>query len=372
VASLLIIDDDVTLLTRLSAQLEAAGFQVARSSDVVHGERLFAEQRPDLVLLEVRASEGRGWDLLERLASERPVMVLSGLAREEDVVRAFDTGAVDFIPKPYRSAELLARIRARLSETPAPALTGAATTPSVAPPPAAAPSSGALSPPAPAAGSPGSPEPRPSPPAPSPVASSVAAPQPQRNHKRRNSRNDHEEAVFMSEAEEMALLRAPPPSGGQAPPASALLSQEEAARFGPRLRAERLRRHLTLVQIENELHIRMSYLQAIEDEKFTLLPRGPAALDMIRRYAEHLGVDPTPVLDQFGSKFTLETPEPLPSLGAAPAPRSLPRWIVALIAVVLALAIGIGAIAIFDPGFFSRALTFFQELWSYLLGLIGF
>lgn len=364
-ASLLIIDDDVTLLARLSAQLEAAGFQVARSSDVVHGEQLFAEQRPDLVILEVRAGDGRGWDLLERLASERPVMVLSGLAREEDVVRAFEAGAADFIAKPYRSAELLARIRARLSELPTPALANAT-----------AASSSALTSPLPPASSPTSParstdapEPRPSPSGPSarPVA---LPPEPRSSSKRRNARNNHDETVFMSEAEEMALLRAPSSSGIQTPPAAAILSQEEEARFGPRLRAERVRRHLTLVQLENELHIRMSYLQAIEDEKFTLLPRGPAALDMIRRYAEHMGVDPAPVLEELSSKFSLEVMEPLPSLGGAPAPRSLPRSIIVLIAVALALAVGIGAIAMFDPGFFGRALTFFQELWSYLLSLV--
>lgn len=365
-ASLLIIDDDVTLLARLSAQLEAAGFQVSRSSDVVHGERLFAEQRPDLVILEVRSGDGHGWDLLERLASERPVMVLSGLAREEDIVRAFDAGAADFIAKPYRSAELLARIRARLSETPAPALAGAAAASSPAvtsplPPPSPPP-------PAPPAGSTDAPEPRPSPPV--SAARPVVASEPRSNSKRRNARNDHDETVFMSEAEEMALLRAPSPDSIQTP-ASAILSQEDASRFGPRLRAERLRRHLTLVQLENELHIRMSYLQAIEDEKFTLLPRGPAALDMIRRYAEHLGVDPAPVLEEFGGKFSLEVMEPLPSLGGAPAPRSLPRSIIALIAVALALAVGIGAIAVFDPEFFGRALMFFQGLWSYLLSLVG-
>ncbi|MCX7790210.1 MAG: response regulator, partial [Chloroflexaceae bacterium] len=325
----MIIDDDVTLLTRLSAQLEAAGFQVARSSDVLYGEQLFAEQRPDLVILDVHAGDGRGWDLLERLASERPVMVLSGLAREEDVVRAFEAGASDFVAKPYRSAELLARIRARLSETPAPTLATTAA-PGLGTPPLAAPA-----PPAPA---PGAPEARPSPLAPS--ARPVAASEPRSNSKRRQARNDRDEAVFMSEAEEMALLRAPSSPGGQTPPASAILSQEEAVRFGPRLRAERLRRHLTLVQLENELHIRMSYLQAIEDEKFTLLPRGPAALDMIRRYAEHLGVDPAPVLDELGSKFTPEVTEPLPSLGGVPAPRSLPRWVIPLIAVALALALG--------------------------------
>lgn len=339
--SILIIDDDVTLLTRLAAQLEDAGYTVNRTSDVAHGEKLFAEQRPDLVILEVRTGGGRGWALLERFAAERPVIVLSGAALEEDVVRGFEAGASDYIAKPYRSAELLARLRARLGETQAVpaapstvASDGAATSPSALPIAASAPVASALPPP-----------------------SSLKRRQIQRVH-------EPDETVFMSEAEEMALLRAPATPANKPPPAETLLSEEEAQRFGPRLRAERLRRHLTLVQLENELRIRMAYLQAIEDEKFSLLPRGPAALEMIRRYAEHLGVDPTEALDEFSRNFSPVAYETSLTLGNASASRTIPRWLVALIAVILALAVGLGAIALFDPAFFGRTWQFFQDLWQ--------
>jgi CheY-like chemotaxis protein len=329
-SSLLIIDDDVTLLARLGAQLEAAGYQVAKSSDLAHGEDLFAELRPDLVLLEVRAGNDGGWDLLPRLAAETTVVVLSGAAHEEDVVRALEAGAVDHIAKPYRSAELLARLRTRMAvplAIPAP----------VAPPP--------------------------------PTAQAVGAtPAPGPGRKQRRPAPGADTTVFMSEAEELAMLRTPPASTVQQPDPAPDLGEDGGV--GSQMRAERLRRHLTLVQVENELKIRMSYLQAMEDAKFTLLPRGPAALQMVKQYADHLGLDASTVLDEFRAQGYDDVVAPLPALGGRALPRSLPRWVALLAAVLLALAVGLGAIVIFDPNFFARLPEFFAALWAQLLGLL--
>jgi CheY-like chemotaxis protein len=335
----LIIDDDVTLLTRLANQLQEAGFEVAHSSDLRHGEALYAESRPDLVILEVRSGDGAGWELLGRLAAETPVLVLSAAAREEDVVRGFESGATDYVSKPYRSAELVARLRARLA-TPV-SVADAQRLPAFA----ARPAEQAAEPARPAAPS-----------APPPVA-------------RRNSRRGPvvDESVFMSEAEEMALLRLPPADGPAARPAATLADEQG---FGKRLRAERLRRHLTLVQVENDLRTRMSYLQAIEDDKFTLLPRGPAAIQMVRSYAEYLGLDAEALSGEFRAEHYIEASEPLPALGGSRLARGLPRWAVLLAAVLLALAVGAGAIYALDPGFFAGLPGFFQSLWAQLMALL--
>lgn len=330
-AFILIIDDDVTLLSRLGAQLEEAGHEVARSSDVAHGAQLFAERRPDLVVLEVRAGAGAGWELLERLAAEIPVVVLSGAGREEEIVRGLDAGAADYIAKPYRSAELLARIRARLAGAPSPALTA---------------------PPQPEA---------------SPIRQAATPTTMPRRGSRRGK--DDEESVFMSEAEEMALLRMPPPPRSDAAPLPDDAGAEPQS-IGRRMRAERLRRHLTLVQVENDLRIRMSYLQALEDEKFTLLPRGPAALQMVRGYAEYLGMDADAVLDEYRRQHYVEAAEPPPALGSNGARRELPRGIVLATAVLLALAVGIGAIVALDPGFFGRLPDFAAQLWERIVGIL--
>jgi CheY-like chemotaxis protein len=330
-SSLLIIDDDVTLLARLGAQLEEAGYEVAKSNDVSHGEQLFAELRPDLVLLEVRTSEDGGWNLLPRLVAEAPVVVLSGAGREEDVVRALDSGAADFIAKPYRSAELLARLRARMS---VPVIGIAAPV-------------GSLRSNAQAVGA--------------PMVHETGATQ-------RQGKPVDDATVFMSEAEELAMLRTAPITATPKPAPAPDLGNEGGV--GSQMRAERMRRHMTLVQVENDLKIRMSYLQAMEDEKFTLLPRGPAAPQMVKRYADHLGLDASTVLEEFRAQGYGEVVAPLPALGGSPLPRNLPRWLVLLTAVLLALAVGVGAILTFDPDFFARLPEFFTMLWAQLQGLL--
>ncbi|NTU83053.1 MAG: response regulator [Chloroflexales bacterium] len=461
--SILIIDDDVTLLARLGLQLEDSGFQVAKSSDLSHGEQLYIERRPDIVILEVRSGNDKGWDLLGRLAAETPVLVLSSAAREEDVVRALEEGAVDHLAKPYRSAELLARIRVRIAvpvmlpaPTPAPGLKAspaeppsrpqgsapaspdkatppaALASPDKATPPAALASPDKATPPAALAGAgtttppaastrgsyvtgsaipPQDPTPaalssapplrngaggevsngdasdkrltsadKATPPAapasartttPATVTANLGTTTPLSTTRRQSRRGPViDESVFMSEAEEMALLRTPPAPPPQRPAETPVPDIGEGG-LGRHMRSERLRRHLTLVQIENELKIRMSYLQAMEDEKFTLLPRGPAASQMVKDYADFLGLDPGQVLDELKAQSLNESAAPLPALGGTPLPRSLPRWAIILLAVLLALLVGLGAILIFDPGFFARLPAFFQGLWAPLAGMFG-
>ncbi len=355
--SLLIIDDDVALLARMGLQLEDAGFQIEKSSDLSHGEQLYVEHRPDMVILEVRTGNDKGWDLLRRLAAETPVLVLSGASREEDVVRALDEGAVDYLTKPYRSIELVARIRARMALTVAVGAPTPVQKPVVTFAPIARPVAAPASESAPAR-------------VPPTAALNGGIPSPL-HPSRRNTRRGPtaDESVFMSEAEEMALLRTPaPPLPHQAVEPAPQVGE---GGLGRQMRAERIQRHLTLVQIENELKIRMSYLQAMEDEKFTLLPRGPAAPQMLKTYADYLGLDATTILDELKAQNYSVVVTPLPALGGIPLPRTLPRWLLILLAVGLALIVGVGAILIFDPNFFARLPAFFQGLWAQFMGLFG-
>ncbi|EFO80332.1 response regulator receiver protein [Oscillochloris trichoides DG-6] len=307
-----IIDDDVILLASLGFLLEEAGYRVQKSSDLTHAEQAYQEEPPDLLIIEVRSERERGWDLLARIAPRTPVMVVSAAAREEDMVRGFAAGAIDYIAKPYRSSELLARVRSRLPvvQTTAPAEGYTAIPERLGP----------------------------------------HLPPPPRPAKRRASDDD---AVFMSEAEEMALLRIPPPSQLHVAPAEPA-PFEHSDRIGPRLRQARMRRHLTLVQVENELKVRISYLQAIEDEKFTLLPRGAAALDMFSRYVTFLGLEAEPLIAEFRAQHYVEENAPMPALGGPRMPRSMPRWPIWMMAVLLALVVAVGTIFYFDPAFFQQ------------------
>src|SRR5262245_1308443 len=95
--------------------LAHAGYQVYQAHDSGTALAMVDKQQPERVLLEVSLERGAGWDLLARLVSFVPVIIVSGQGLEEDVVRGLDAGAIDYIAKPFRSEELLARVRARLN-----------------------------------------------------------------------------------------------------------------------------------------------------------------------------------------------------------------------------------------------------------------
>ena len=331
-ATILIIDDDVMLLASMANHLEQEGHTVLKASELIHGEALFAEQSPDLVLLEVKSGRDAGWELLERLAAQSPVIVVSAYSREEDVVRGLQAGAVDYIAKPYRSAELLARVRVGLNRA---GRGEVQPTPQAVTPPAQSSEQATVEVQA-VLGAQDEPFP------PDMADQTYQPPQPDGQDRQGTARD---ESVFMTETEELALLR----TGNDAPePENEAFS--DGMTLGQRLNIERLRRRITLVQAESELHIRMWYLQAMEEEKFTLLPRGPLSSQMLRSYAGYLGLDADAMVDEYQRLHYTEPVAPPASLGSSHRRRfSLPRWPIWLIAVLLALTVSGAGIFFFDP-----------------------
>ncbi len=116
----LIVDDDAGLSATLAEQLALEGeFAPVEAGSLGEAEsRLTAEgARFDLVLLDIRLPDGDGRDFCVRLRRDgyrMPVVMLTGADTEADVVSGLDAGANDFIVKPFRLNELLARIRAQL------------------------------------------------------------------------------------------------------------------------------------------------------------------------------------------------------------------------------------------------------------------
>lgn len=117
---ILIVDDDEALASTLAEQLSLDGeFSVAEAADLAAAERLLSAEgaRFDLVLLDVRLPDGDGRDFcarIRRLGHRMPVIMLTGSDSEADVVSGLDSGANDYIAKPFRLNELLARVRAQL------------------------------------------------------------------------------------------------------------------------------------------------------------------------------------------------------------------------------------------------------------------
>jgi DNA-binding response OmpR family regulator len=113
---ILIIDDDPDLCTLVGTILRREGYEVEEAYDGLGGIAKAADGKPDLVLLDVMMPGESGWDICEALQSKAkiPVIFLSALGAENDIVRGLKTGADDYIAKPFRRQEMIARIEAVL------------------------------------------------------------------------------------------------------------------------------------------------------------------------------------------------------------------------------------------------------------------
>ena len=117
---ILIIDDDSTLRETLVEQLEVDGeFSAAEAGTISEAETMVTarDARFDALILDVTLPDGDGRDLcasLRRAGMRMPIIMLTGSDDELDVVRGLDAGANDYIAKPFRLAELLARLRAQV------------------------------------------------------------------------------------------------------------------------------------------------------------------------------------------------------------------------------------------------------------------
>jgi len=132
-AAVLVIEDEANLRTALRDNLIDEGYAVRLAADGTEARRELAAAPVDLVILDLMLPDANGYDLAREIrAAKNPAMILMLTARtlEEDIVRGFDAGADDYVPKPYRLAELLARVKAlvrrgqSLKGTAAPAAAG--------------------------------------------------------------------------------------------------------------------------------------------------------------------------------------------------------------------------------------------------------
>ncbi len=118
--NILIVDDDRALLITLAAALESEGaFQVTQADNAADAAAaaMSRDLRFDAILLDIELPDGDGFELCGRLrkAGVRvPILMLTGAAAEDDVVRGLDAGANDYVVKPFRMAELTARLRAQI------------------------------------------------------------------------------------------------------------------------------------------------------------------------------------------------------------------------------------------------------------------
>lgn len=115
-AEILIIDDEVQIRKLLQITLQSNDYIVKEAVTAKEGCIMAANHPPDLIVLDLGLPDDSGHNVLKQLREwyTNPVIILSVQSSEEDIIKALDNGANDYLIKPFRTGELLARIRSSL------------------------------------------------------------------------------------------------------------------------------------------------------------------------------------------------------------------------------------------------------------------
>lgn len=115
-AEILIIDDEIQIRKLLEIALDSNGYKTFFAVNGKEGIALAANHQPDLIILDLGLPDEDGQIVLKRLREwyKKPILILTVKNTEEEIVKALDNGANDYLSKPFRTQELLARIRTAL------------------------------------------------------------------------------------------------------------------------------------------------------------------------------------------------------------------------------------------------------------------
>lgn len=113
---ILIIDDEPQIRKLLKISLESQDYKVLEASTGNAGMQMAANHAPDLIILDLGLPDGDGHKILSEIRQwfDKSIIILSVQNSEEDIIKALDNGATDFLAKPFRTGELLARIRSSI------------------------------------------------------------------------------------------------------------------------------------------------------------------------------------------------------------------------------------------------------------------
>jgi two-component system response regulator MtrA len=120
IQKVLVVDDDDALREMVGLVLAGAGYEPVFAADGIEAVEIFKSHEPDLVLLDIMLPGQSGIEVCRqiRAVSGVPVVMLTAKGDTEDVVLGLEAGADDYVVKPHKGAELLARVKARLRPLP--------------------------------------------------------------------------------------------------------------------------------------------------------------------------------------------------------------------------------------------------------------
>src|SRR6195952_6099436 len=118
-AEILIIDDEAQIRKLLEITLHSNDYIVNQASTAKEGMIAAANHPPDMIILDLGLPDEDGHNVLKKLREwfTNPIVILSVQSKEEDIIKALDNGANDYLVKPFRTGELLARIRSAIRST---------------------------------------------------------------------------------------------------------------------------------------------------------------------------------------------------------------------------------------------------------------
>lgn len=113
---ILIIDDEIQIRKLLEITLQSNDYAVVEAATAKEGLRIAANHPPDLIILDIGLPDENGHVVLTKLREwySNPILILSVQNNEDDIIKALDNGANDYLVKPFRTGELLARIRSSM------------------------------------------------------------------------------------------------------------------------------------------------------------------------------------------------------------------------------------------------------------------
>ena len=115
-ATILVIDDEAQIRKLLNITLQSFDYKVIEATTAKEGITAVSSHPPDLVLLDLGLPDQNGHEVLKHLREwySNPIIILSVQSDEEDIIKALDNGANDYLVKPFRTGELVARVRSAL------------------------------------------------------------------------------------------------------------------------------------------------------------------------------------------------------------------------------------------------------------------